>query len=89
MYQHRNPMIPWSSGMATSIHIAPDDSFDDWVVRDENGAELGHYPTREEAEIVGETRARKRGDELFIHLPDGRTSRKSFAKGWLARWFST
>jgi hypothetical protein len=75
--------------MATAIHIAPDDSFDDWVVRDENGAELGHYPTREEAEIVGETLARKRGDELVIHLPDGRTIRKSFAKGWLARWFST
>jgi hypothetical protein len=82
-------MLPWSSGMATAIHIAPDDSFDDWVVRDENGAELGHCPTREEAEIVGETRARKRGDELVIHLPDGRTNRKSFAKGWLARWFGT
>jgi Uncharacterized protein conserved in bacteria (DUF2188) len=75
--------------MATAIHIVPDDSFDDWVVRDEDGSELGHYPTREEAEIVGETRARKRGDELVIHLPDGRTNRKSFAKGWLARWFST
>ena len=75
--------------MTTTIHIAPDDSFDDWVVRDENGAELGHYPTREEAEIVGETLARKRGDELVIHLPDGRTISKSFAKGWLARWFST
>jgi hypothetical protein len=74
--------------MATAIHIAPDDSFDDWVVRDENGAELGHYPTREAAEIVGETLARKRGDELVIHLPDGRTNRKTFAKGWLARWFS-
>jgi uncharacterized protein DUF2188 len=75
--------------MTTAIHIAPDDSFDDWVVRDEDGSELGHYPTREEAEMVGETLARKQGGELVIHLPDGAISRKSFAKGWLARWFST
>jgi hypothetical protein len=24
-----------------------------------------------------------------IHLPDGRTTRKSYAKGWLARLFGT
>ena len=41
------------------------------------------------AEMVGETLARKHGGELVIHLPDGAISRKSFAKGWLARWFST
>jgi Uncharacterized protein conserved in bacteria (DUF2188) len=74
--------------MATAIHIAPDDSFDDWVVRDENGGELGHYPTREEAELVAERIAKKHDEEMVIHLPDGRTNRKSFAKGWLARWFS-
>ncbi len=29
----------------TAIYIAPDENFDDWVVRDESGHELGHYPT--------------------------------------------
>src|SRR3954463_5521906 len=129
--------------MTTAIHIAPDDSFDDWVVRDEDRSELGrfcckrilliqackidsrsstnkqrkfknpfvpigllrililqlprgafcnkigHSPTREEAEMVGETLARKHGGELVIHLPDGTIRRKSFAKRWLARWFGT
>jgi hypothetical protein len=30
----------------TAIYIVPDENFDDWVVRDESGHELGHYPTR-------------------------------------------
>jgi len=72
---------------AAAIHVVPDDSFDDWVVRDDNGHEFGHYPTREAAELVVQAIARKRGDELVVHLPDGRTSRQSFAKGWLARLF--
>ena len=74
--------------MAAAIHIVPDDSFDDWIVRDEAGSELGHFPTRDEAEIVGEALARKRGEELVIHLPDGCTRRKTFAKGWLAGWLA-
>jgi hypothetical protein len=53
-------------------------------------AEVGHYPTGEEAELVAERIAKKHDEEeeMVIHLPDGRTNRKSFAKGWLARWFS-
>jgi hypothetical protein len=70
---------------AAAIHIDPDDSFDDWVVRDHNGQEFGHYATRESAELVAQAIARKRGDELVVHLPDGRTSRKSFTKRWAAR----
>lgn len=30
------------------IHIVPDEAFGD---RDDNGRELGHYPTREAAEL--------------------------------------
>jgi hypothetical protein len=36
----------------TAIYVVPDENFDDWVVRDESGHELGHYPTREAAEGV-------------------------------------
>jgi NTE family protein len=38
--------------MAAAIHVVPDDNFDDWVVRNDNGHEFGHYPTREAAEPV-------------------------------------
>jgi hypothetical protein len=70
--------------MTATIHVVPDDSFDDWVVRDDSGREFGHYPTRETAELVAQAVARKSGAEIIIHLPDGRTSRKSFTKG--PRW---
>jgi hypothetical protein len=58
-----------------AIHIVPDDSFDDWAVREDSGRELGHYPTREAAEIVAGEFARTRRGELIVHLPDGRTTR--------------
>ena len=70
-----------------AIHIAPDDDFDDWVVQDDSCQELGHFPTRESAELVARALAQKRGDELVIHLPDGRTTRQSFRRGWVARFF--
>jgi hypothetical protein len=70
---------------AATIHIVPDDSFDDWVVRGDIGQEFGHFPTREEAELAAEPLAREREAELVVHLPDGRTIRKSFKKGWTAR----
>jgi hypothetical protein len=72
---------------AAVFHVAPDDSFDDWIVRSGFGRELGHYPTREEAELAAEKIAREREADLIIHLPDGRTVRRSFAKGWIARLF--
>ena len=70
---------------AAAIHVVPDDNFDDWVVRDDNGDEFGHYATREAAELADQAIARKCGDDLVVHLPDGRMSRQSFAKGWAAR----
>jgi uncharacterized protein DUF2188 len=65
------------------VHVLPDDNFDDWIVREDAGRELGHYPTREEAEAVAEPLVRKRKGMLVIHLPDGRTECRSFAPGWL------
>lgn len=45
---------------AAAIHVVPDDNFDDWVVRDHDGHEFGHYPTREVAEPAAEAIARGR-----------------------------
>jgi hypothetical protein len=67
--------------MAAALHIIPDDRFDDWIVRDDSGYELGHYPTREAAELVAQALARKLGGDIVVHLPDGRTNRTSVAKG--------
>jgi hypothetical protein len=39
---------------AAAIHVVPDDRFDDWIVRDDAGGELGHYGTREAAEMAAE-----------------------------------
>jgi hypothetical protein len=71
----------------TSIHIMPDDRFDDWIVQDNSGRELGHYPTREAAELFAQPLAQKRGGELVIHLPDGRTFHQNFARRWGFRFF--
>lgn len=71
--------------MASAIHVVPDDSFEDWVVRGDLGNEFGHYSTREAAELVAQAMAREYGTDLVIHLPDGSTSRQKFAKGWLCR----
>lgn len=68
-----------------ALHIAPDDSFDDWVLRDDTGRELGHFPTREAAERMGQQAARAREADLVIHLPDGRTSCTRFRRSWLNR----
>jgi hypothetical protein len=65
---------------ATALHIFPDDSFDDWIVRDDSGRELGHYPTREAAELVAQALARKLESEIVVRLSDGRTSRTSVTR---------
>jgi hypothetical protein len=71
---------------AASILIYPDDSFEDWVVQEDGGRVLGHFATREAAELFAQGLARKRGAELVIRLPDGSTRHRSFAKSWIARW---
>jgi len=70
---------------ASAIHVVPDDSFDDWVVRGDIGKEFGHYATREAAELAAQAIARELETKLVIHLPDGRRKCESFTKGWLAR----
>jgi hypothetical protein len=63
---------------APAVHVAPDESFDDWVVRDDGGHEIGHFPTRESAELAGAALAQKIHGELVVSLPDGGTTRRSF-----------
>lgn len=75
--------------MVAAIHVVPDDNFDDWVVRDDKGRELGHYPTREGAELAAQPIAREFEAMLVVHLPDGRTSCTNFARGWLAKLFGS
>ena len=73
---------------AATIYIVPDESFDDWVVRDDSGRELGHYPTREAAELVARPIARHRGGELIIRFPDGSTRCEKFTTEWADRWLA-
>lgn len=73
--------------MRWTLHVVPDDSFEDWVVRTETGSELGHYATREAAELAAEAIARNQEIELVVHLPDGKTIDRNFAKNWFARFF--
>ncbi|WP_430647142.1 DUF2188 domain-containing protein [Bradyrhizobium rifense] len=75
--------------VVAAVHVVPDDNFDDWVVRDDKGCELGHYPTRENAEFAAQATARELGTRLVVHLPDGRTSSTTFERGWLARLFGS
>jgi len=55
--------------------------------REDDGRELGHYPTRQEAEAVGHKLARKRGVELLVHSDNGKVERSRPRKGWFARSF--
>ncbi len=71
--------------MQRSLHVAPGDH-DDWVVREEGGRELGHYPTRQEAEAVGRKLAQKRKAQLLIRARSGEVERLSRRRpGWFAR----
>ena len=65
----------------TAIHVRPDEAFDDWILQNESGRELGHFGTREAAELAARAIAQQFGDELVIHLPDGRTTRERIANG--------
>jgi hypothetical protein len=58
-----------------AIHVVPDEGFDDWVVRDDSGYELGHYPTRESAELVSQAIARKLRGQFVVYPPAEQTSR--------------
>ncbi len=67
------------------VPLAPDD----WVVREEGGRELGHYPSQAEAETetVGRTLARKRKVDLVINPGGGGIPIRERPKGRLRRLF--
>ncbi|HZT47362.1 MAG TPA: DUF2188 domain-containing protein [Hyphomicrobiaceae bacterium] len=71
--------------MRRGLHVAPGDH-DDWIVREDGGRELGHYPTQQEAEAVGRKLAQKRKAQLLIHARSGEVERLSGRRhGWFAR----
>ncbi len=73
--------------MAHAVHVLSGED-NDWIVREEDGRELGHYPTKFEAEAVGYKVARKRKVELLIHGPSGEVERRSRpSRGWLSKLF--
>jgi hypothetical protein len=57
-------------GGRKAIHVIAGEE-NDWIVREDGGRELGHYPTRKEAETVGHKLARKRDVELVVHDSTG------------------
>ena len=57
----------------------------DWIVREDGGRELGHYPSRSAAVDVGRMLARKRKAELLVQDPSGKTERSRPRRGWLAK----
>ena len=63
---------------------------DDWVVREDGGRELGHYPSAKTAEAVGRKLARKRRVELLVYAQGGKLQARSRpGAGWLRRLFGT
>jgi hypothetical protein len=70
-----------------AVYVIPDADFDDWIVRTDAGDEVAHFATREAAELVAQRIARERAIDLVVHLPDGRTTRKSFVKGRVSKLF--
>jgi hypothetical protein len=60
----------------------------DWMVREDAGRELGHYPTRREAEAIGRKIAQKRGVELVVQHAAGKAQRSKPRKRWFARLFA-
>ena len=72
---------------AKRIHVVPVRP-DDWMVREESGRELGHYPSQQDALRVGRKLARSRSAQLLIHDASGENPRpESQAKGLFARLF--
>jgi len=66
---------------ASAIHVVPDDSFDDWVVRGDIGNEFGHYATREAAELAAQAIARELETKLVCPMGEG-SARVLPRDGW-------
>ena len=72
--------------VAKSIHVVPL-SPDDWMVREDGGRELGHYPSEQEALQVARKLARTRGAQLLVHDQSGATRAERASKGFFASLF--
>lgn len=65
------------------VHLAADD----WVVRENGGRELGHYPSQQDAENVARPLARKRKAVLMINGRNDVGGDRA-SRGWFGRLFS-
>jgi hypothetical protein len=73
--------------MPHEVHVMPGSHFD-WIVKQENGREFGHYTDKAQAEEVGSKIARKRKVELLVHNRSGAIERRLRpTRSWLARLF--
>ena len=73
--------------MQQAIHVFHVDDAD-WIVKEEGGRELGHYPSKDAAQEVAHKVARKRKAELLIHDRDGKVEKRLRpSKGWLRKLF--
>ena len=73
--------------MPRAIHVFAIDA-SDWIVKEEGGRELGHYPSKETAQAVAYKVARKRRVDLLIHDPAGNLEKRLRpSKGWISRLF--
>jgi hypothetical protein len=70
--------------MQKPIHVVPGEH-NDWIVREDGGRELGHYPSQDAANAVGQKLSRKRATELLVHGPAGKVLRSRPMKSWLSR----
>ena len=77
-------MIAREAGLKRSIHVVPGEH-GDWIVREDGGRELGHYPTPEAAKAVGHKLALKRATELLVHDGRGKVHRSRPKKSWISR----
>jgi hypothetical protein len=68
------------------IEVVQNDSRD-WLVRETGGHDLGHCPTRNEAELVDAALARKRKSDLAVRAKTGREQRRKPRHGLWGRLF--
>jgi uncharacterized protein DUF2188 len=80
-------MIEDSGVVPRAIHVLAVDA-SDWIVKEEGGRELGHYPSKEAAQAVAYKVARKRQVEVLIHGRGGKLEKRLRpSKGWINRLF--
>jgi hypothetical protein len=59
-------------------YVVSDVSFDDWIVRDHRGCELGRYLTGEAGDLATTAVVKMRAGEIIVHLPlEAQVSRTS------------